>query len=131
MLREDDLTSDEKNSFIDVIQSNGNSLMSLIESLVDFSKLEADQMSVSMGEFNLNPLLESACDNTEKLLKSEEKDKVKVIRSFESEDGLRIVSDRHRLNQVLSHILSNAIKFTESGEIEIGYKLTGEELGIM
>jgi len=130
MLREDDLTSDEKNSFIDVIQSNGNSLMSLIESLVDFSKLEADQMSVSMGEFNLNPLLESACDNTEKLLKSEEKDKVKVIRSFESEDGLRIVSDRHRLNQVLSHILSNAIKFTESGEIEIGYKLTGEELGI-
>lgn len=130
MLREDDLTSEEKNSFIDVIQSNGNSLMSLIESLVDFSKLEADQMSVSMGEFNLNPLLESACDNTEKLLKSEEKDKVKVIRSFESEDGLRIVSDRHRLNQVLSHILSNAIKFTESGEIEIGYKLTGEELGI-
>ncbi len=130
MLREDDLSSEDRNSFIDVIQSNGNSLMSLIESLVDFSKLEADQMSVSMGEFNLNPLLESACDNTEKLLKSEEKVKVKVIRSFESEDGLRIVSDRHRLNQVLSHLLSNAIKFTDEGEIEIGYKVEGEELGI-
>jgi len=130
MLREDDLSSEDRNSFIDVIQSNGNSLMSLIESLVDFSKLEADQMSVSKGEFNLNPLLESACDNTEKLLKSEEKEKVKVIRSFENEDGLRIISDRHRLNQVLSHLISNAIKFTEEGEIEIGYKLDGDDLGI-
>ncbi len=130
MLREDDLTHEDKNSFIDVIQSNGNSLMSLIDSLVDFSKLEADQMSISMGEFNLNPLLETLCENTEKLLKSEDKSKIQLIRSFEFEDGFRIVSDRHRLNQVLNHIVSNAIKFTEEGEIEIGYKVSDNETAI-
>jgi two-component system, sensor histidine kinase and response regulator len=121
MLREDDLTSEEKNSFIDVVQSNGNSLMSLIDSIVDFSKLEADQMTVSMGEFNFNPLLDSICDHTEKQLISEEKRHIKVIKTKLSEDGIRIIADRHRLYQVLNHLVSNAIKFTDEGEIEIGY----------
>ena len=59
MLKEDDLTIEDRNSFIDVIQSNGNSLMTLIDSIVDFSKLESDQMIVSMGEFNFKTLFDS------------------------------------------------------------------------
>ncbi len=65
MLREDKLTNEDRNYFIDVIQSNGNNLVSLIDSIVDFSKLEADQMSVSLGEFNIHPFIESVIDHTE------------------------------------------------------------------
>lgn len=127
MLREDDLSNEDKNSFIDVIQSNGNSLMTLIDSIVDFSKLEAGQMVVSMGEFNFKPLFESACEYAVNLLKTEEKSSIKVIRTMPENADIRITSDRHRLNQVLNHMISNAVKFTDQGEIELGYKKEGEK----
>jgi PAS domain S-box-containing protein len=121
MLREDDISHEDKNSFIDVIQNNGNSLMTLIDSIVDFSKLETEQMVVSMSEFNFKPLHDSACDYAEKLLISEEKSGIKVVRTCPEEPDIRINADRHRLGQVLNHLVSNAVKFTEKGEIEIGY----------
>lgn len=123
MLREDDLSSEDRNSFIDVIQSNGNSLMTLIDSIVDFSKLETEQMTVSIGEFNFKPLFDSASEYAEKMLISDQKQsEVKLIRTTPDEPNIRIKSDRHRLNQVINHLISNAIKFTDQGEIEIGYK---------
>jgi PAS domain S-box-containing protein len=121
MLREDKLTNEDRNYFIDVIQSNGNNLVSLIDSIVDFSKLEADQMSVSLGEFNIHPFIESVVDHTEKSLISEGKGHIRVVKGAVNDKHIRIVSDRHRLNQVLLHLVSNAIKFTDEGEIEIGY----------
>lgn len=130
MLREDDITPEERNMFIDVIQSNGNALTSLIDSIVDFSKLETEQMSVSMGEFNFDTLFDSACDYTQNILVSAEKSHIKLLRTKGSENGIRIVSDRHRLNQVLNHLISNAVKFTDNGEIEIGYKVLDSQLAI-
>jgi two-component system, chemotaxis family, CheB/CheR fusion protein len=128
MLREDTLTVEDRNYFIDVIQSNGNNLVSLIDSIVDFSKLEAEQMSVSMSEFNINPLVESIIDHTEKSLTSEGKSNIKVVKGAMSESQVRILSDRHRLNQVFHHLISNAIKFTDEGEIEIGYTIDESHL---
>lgn len=123
MLREDDLSSEDRNSFIDVIQGNGNALMTLIDSIVDFSKLETEQMTVSMGEFNFKPLFDSVAENIEKMLITEQKNQqIKLIRTLPEEPNIRIKSDRHRLNQVMNHLASNAIKFTDKGEIEIGYR---------
>jgi len=122
MLREDEITKEDRNSFIDVIQNNGNSLMTLIDSIVDFSKLESDQMTISMGEFNFKPLFDNICEYAENLIKAEEKTNIKVIRTIPEFPDIRIVSDRHRLSQVLTHIVSNAVKFTDEGEIEIGYQ---------
>jgi PAS domain S-box-containing protein len=130
MLREEDISQEERNSYIDVIQSNGNSLMTLIDSIVDFSKLEADQMSVSLSEFNFNPLFDTICDHTQKVLLSENKQHIKLVINKESEEGVRIISDRHRLNQVINHLISNAVKFTDQGEIEIGYKIIDDQLAI-
>jgi PAS domain S-box-containing protein len=130
MLREDDVSKEERNMYIDVIQSNGNGLMTLIDSIVDFSKLEADQMTISFGEFNFNPLFDSICEYTKKILLSENKTAVNLKISKGSEDGIRIINDRHRLNQVMNHIISNAVKFTDQGEIEIGYEIDQKYLSI-
>jgi PAS domain S-box-containing protein len=130
MLREENVTPQERNTYIDVIQSNGNSLMSLIDSIVDFSKLEADQMSISLGEFNFSSLFDSVCNHAEKILVSEEKTHIKLIRTKGIKENVRIVSDRHRLNQVLNHLISNAVKFTDKGEIEIGFTRDDQILSI-
>lgn len=123
MLREESLSTDDRNYFIDVIQNNGNNLVSLIDSIVDFSKLEAEQMSVSMSEFNINPLIDSIIDHAEKSIISEGKDRITIVKGKMETQPIRIVSDRHRLNQVFLHLISNAVKFTDQGEIEIGYQL--------
>lgn len=128
MLREESLTTEDRNSFIDVIQTNGNNLVALIDSIVDFSKLEADQMSVSMSEFNINPLIKSVLDHAEKSLIAQGKDGVKVIKGSMLETPVRVVCDRHRLNQVFLHLISNAVKFTDKGEIEIGYRIDAEHI---
>jgi two-component system, sensor histidine kinase and response regulator len=127
MLREENISSEERNSFIDVIQSNGNSLMTLIDSIVDFSKLESDQMVVSKGEFNFKPLYDSICEFTANLLKTEEKTHIQLIKTIPENPDIRIVSDRHRLNQVINHLVLNAVKFTDQGEIEIGYYQNNEK----
>ncbi|MGF7140308.1 PAS domain-containing sensor histidine kinase [Roseimarinus sediminis] len=131
MLREDDLSTEDRNSFIDVIQSNGNSLMTLIDSIVDFSKLETDQMVVSISEFNFRPLFESLCDHASKLIATEEKSsKIKLIKTLPEQLEVRIKSDRHRLNQVLTHLISNAVKFTDEGQIELGFELDNKKINI-
>lgn len=130
MLREDDLSSEDRNSFIDVIQSNGNALMTLIDSIVDFSKLETDQMTVSISEFNFKSLFDSVCNEAQKLLVISEKTNIKLIRTLPENPEVRIHADRHRLNQVLNHMVSNAVKFTDEGEIEIGYKTNDSSIKI-
>ncbi|MDA3881387.1 MAG: PAS domain S-box protein [Prolixibacteraceae bacterium] len=131
MLREEGLTEDDRTSFIDVIQSNGNSLMTLIDSIVDFSKLETDQMSVSLSEFNFEQLFNSVFEHSEKLLRTEEKhEMIKLTRQIPDNPQIRIKSDRHRLGQVMNHLISNAIKFTDQGEICIGYNVSNEKINI-
>ncbi|MCF8361707.1 MAG: PAS domain S-box protein [Prolixibacteraceae bacterium] len=131
MLREDGLSEEERNSFIDVIQSNGNSLMTLIDSIVDFSKLETEQMSVSKSEFNFKPLFDSVFEHAKKLLRTEEKHKsVKLTQDVPENPKIRLTSDRDRLGQVMNHLISNAIKFTDEGEICIGYRVNNEKINI-
>jgi PAS domain S-box-containing protein len=131
MLREDGLSAEDRNSFIDVIQSNGNSLMTIIDSIVDFSKLETEQMSVSKGEFNFKPLYDSVFEHAKKLLRTEEKhNAVKLIQDTPENPEVRLKSDRERLGQVMTYIVSNAIKFTDEGEICIGYRINNEKINI-
>ncbi len=131
MLREDDLSDEDRHSFIDVIQSNGNSLMTLIDSIVDFSKLETEQMSVSKSEFNIKPLFDSVFEHAQKLLRTEEKhNAIKLIQDIPDDPDIRINADRHRLGQVINHLVSNAVKFTDEGEICIGYHVSNEKINI-
>jgi PAS domain S-box-containing protein len=131
MLREDGLSEEDRNSFIDVIQSNGNSLMTIIDSIIDFSKLETDQMSVSKSEFNFKPLFDSVFDHAQKLLRTEEKhNAIKLVQDIPENPEIRINSDRDCLGQVMNHLVSNAIKFTDEGEICIGYSINNEKINI-
>jgi PAS domain S-box-containing protein len=130
MLREPSNTEEDTNSFIDVIQSNGQSLMTLIDSIVDFSKLEADQMGISKSEFNLNALLETVCSDAHKSLVANFKENIQLIKTINEKAQCRIFTDRHRLNQVMNHLVSNAVKFTDEGQIEIGYQVTGKNVTI-
>lgn len=99
---------------LDVMTSSGQALLSIINDILDLSKIEAQQLEVEEIEFDLFELL----DGVVRLYghKADEKG-LDFQRGFHFDAGARIRSDPTRLRQVVSNLVSNAIKFTTSGNV--------------
>jgi signal transduction histidine kinase len=90
-------------------------LLSLINGLLDLSKIEAGRMEVYAEAFNLNDVIRSAISTVEPLLKN---GRVQLVSEIAS-DISPMKTDREKLRQVMLNLLSNAVKFTEKGEIKV------------
>ncbi len=90
-------------------------LLSLINSVLDLSKIEAGQMEIHATEFAVEPLLDMALRTVEPMVKT---DRVRLMKTVEP-DLPSIRSDQDKLKQILINLLSNAAKFTEEGAVTI------------
>ncbi|MHC1704750.1 MAG: ATP-binding protein [Tenuifilaceae bacterium] len=117
------LTSDKRKRFIEIINSKGNILVKLINDIIDASKVEAGQLTVVYAPFNINNLLRNMLRfyKKEKVFQKREALEIKLVIP-DGTDFLELVTDEGRLEQVLTNLISNALKFTERGSIEFGYK---------
>jgi PAS domain S-box-containing protein len=124
LLRNPYLNPIEKENYIKVIHTNGLQLLNLINDIVDIAKIEANQLLVTKVNFPINSLITDIYN----LFVEEQKrlHKTDILFTFETPsdtDRLNILTDRYRLQQILSNLLSNAFKFTKSGEINFGYSI--------
>lgn len=114
----------ELNMYLEMIKSNGNILLNLVNDIIDISKIESNQVDLHETAFSLNKLFdELRCFIlTEKMTK--QKDEVELITRLgcNNEDCF-ISGDRQKLQQVLTNLIGNAIKFTLAGEVEFGYTI--------
>lgn len=100
---------------LDQIQKSGTHLLTLIEDILDISKLEADKVSIYPEKFDVSTLLSEAKNLVAPMVK-----KNANILEIEEQDNLGFMfSDRKRVKQILFNILSNAAKFTHEGKITI------------
>lgn len=101
---------------LDVMTASGQALLSIINDILDLSKIEAQQLEVEEIEFDLFELL----DGVVRLYahKADEKG-LEFRRGFHFDTAARIRSDPTRLRQVVSNLVSNAIKFTASGSVTL------------
>jgi len=109
------LTPDQRD-VVDVIRQSGESLLVVINDILDYSRIEAGQM-----EMEWLPLrLQEVVDNSLRLLgpRAQEKD-VAIAVDLGADIPPLILGDRTRLQQVLMNLVSNAVKFTERGEVRI------------
>jgi len=116
----EEVTDEEtKNQYLQIIQLNGQSLMQLLNDLIDLSKIEAGDMTIRKKNFSLQELFEEL---KEIYLKDIVKRKKKNIRLEYKlpDDEIIMCSDPHRLKQVLCNLLTNAVKFTVKGNITFG-----------
>ena len=117
LLNQSDRTS-EIPDFSANIRSSSRHLLDLVNDILDFSKASAKRLELSPTEVNIGEFIHGLkrVDTTEQL-----KD---VTFSKESEgcEGIVVLADRVRLNQVLQNLLSNAFKFTETGEVKLTIK---------
>ncbi len=119
---------EELDEFVKVIIENGEHLLSLINEIIDLSKIEAGMLELSKHEFSLNKLI----DELHTFFKSDKNvmDKgleISCKKGLPDEESI-IIFDRTRLKQVLLNLINNACKFTEKGSVELGYYLNAGQL---
>ncbi len=121
------LTAEKKKQYIDIITNKGNSLVKLINDIIDASKVEAGQLTVIFVPCNINNLLRNLHRFyiKDRLFQKRETVDIKLILPIGT-DFLDLVTDEGRLEQVFTNLIGNALRYTEKGSIEFGYKLDNQ-----
>ncbi len=125
MVSSPDFSIEEKNRFLDIIISNGKLLMTLINDMISLSKIESNQVEVVKSNCLVNDMLVVMY----KEVSSEIDDSQNVVLKLKNENAnhkFSIYTDHSLLKDVFFKLLDNALKFTENGTIEFGYRTTGD-----
>jgi PAS domain S-box-containing protein len=122
LLNDENINPEDKNQFINLIHSSGNSLMNLINDIIDISRIEAGEFTTHKKKYEIDVILNNLFLEYEQILATEnEKSNIKLIFNKNPELSNSIINtDVERLNQVFRNLLTNAIKFTLDGSIEFG-----------
>lgn len=115
LLSETKLTPEQR-IYVDTIRSSSDTLLTLINDILDFSKIESEKLELEMVSFDLRECLEHIFDLVSE--KAAQKD-LDIYYTVTEDTPPEVVSDSTRIRQILFHLVSNAIKFTEKGEVEI------------
>jgi len=104
----------KQQGYIQVIQSSGTMLLSLVDNILDFSSLGTGSLELETHEFGVLELLERVLEITGYHAYSKD---LELAGTIEVDTQLRVRGDRNRLRQILVNLVSNAIKFSEQGAI--------------
>lgn len=105
---------DEQRKYLDMARSAGGSLMRILDDILDFSKIEAGRLDITPVDFDLEDVIDSVA--AVMTVDSDTKP-IELAVGIEPEVPRRLKGDELRLRQVLVNLASNAIKFTEQGEV--------------
>lgn len=100
---------------LQIIFQSGHSLLGLIDSILDLSKIEAGKMELELEEVDPMQLLDEVVAMSAGLVKGRPIE----LRYHRPEEQFRVMGDRNRLRQVFTNLAGNAIKFTEAGSVTI------------
>ena len=106
----------EQTSHLETIRQSGDMLMHLIDDILDFSKIEAGKVELDLQEIFLVDHLKAMIDLYRPLAEKKNLDLSLVVDLCSS---LKLRVDIHKIRQIVSNLISNAIKFTQSGSIEL------------
>jgi len=124
LLGEKNINDQEREDYNRIVQSSSNTLLDLISDILDISKIEAGQLVLDLREVLLQQVIDDMTGIFDILIRREDigsNKPVKLKVTIKKEIlNTRIITDRLRLEQILSNLISNAIKFTRQGYIEIG-----------
>jgi|GEM_PF-1362880 len=115
-------------SYLDTVKTSGNTLLNLLNDILDFSKLEAGKLNLSELKFNPNDVVEHSLQLFVELAHSKGLELIPV--TLPALPNL-MVGDPDRLGQVLMNLVSNAIKFTEHGEVVLSVDCVEEHTDSM
>ncbi|MBI9054700.1 MAG: PAS domain-containing protein [Bacteroidales bacterium] len=123
LLKDRDITEEEKGNYLKIIDSNGTQLLTLINDIIDVSKIEVGQLSFHKTNSEIRPVLNEIHYFFIQEQKRFKNQNVRLELHVPQNLNDIIYTDISRLQQVLNNLISNAIKFTEKGIIKLGYDI--------
>jgi signal transduction histidine kinase len=118
--------NDEQKKQMNMVRGSAQHLLSLINDVLDLSKIEAGQLQVAYENFDLRSMMEKAVESARPLAGKKGLELTYAV-SYEIET---ITGDRRRVEQILLNLISNAIKFTEKGSVKIECEPEGDNVTI-
>lgn len=130
LLNDSEVSQEERDEFVEHIKNSGNSLLQLIDDIIDISKLDAGQIVQENSRLSITRLLaELFAFYNERLQETGKKDIQLLVNGIRENVDWTVMADGVKINRIFRHLLSNAVKFTGSGYIEFGVKMeTPDEL---
>ncbi len=125
LLNSETNTKDDIFEFTDMINQSGKRLIEIVNNVLDISKIQTGQVSIEKTSISLSSLFTYITTFFSPLAKTKN-----IKLSYQDLDGVypKIFSDEAKLNQILTNLVNNAIKFTKSGNIDFGYEIKGENI---
>lgn len=114
--------AEERQALMDLVNENTQKLLRIVDDVVNISKVEAGKDELVITTFDLAVAVNQIMDQFVSKLKPG----VEMISNFSS-SSLMVTTDRNHLSEVVRHLVSNAVKFTDHGQIEVGFDMHGED----
>ena len=129
-----DLVSNKKNNLdkdqvesATIIENSGQELLNLINEILDLSKIEAGRMAINIENVNLSEIAEGIMTNFKHL--TYDKGLKLIVTSTENLPET-VQTDQQKLDQIIKNLISNAVKFTQKGEVSVEFSRPGEEVNL-
>jgi len=127
LLRDTPLDEDQRES-VETVVSSGEYLLTILDDLLDISKLDADKLELEMVPF----IIADVVDQTLAVMAPRAQEKELTLNADMAGDlPPVVVGDPHRIRQILLNLLSNAIKFTQTGSVSLSVQSKGESDGVV
>ncbi len=125
LLKSQDLSKEDVHRHLSVIDRNAKHLLTVIDDILDLSKVEAGRMSLEKIDFSLTDLL----DDFNSIMSFRARDKgIEFLIRKATPLPERVISDPTRIRQILNNVVGNAIKFTRKGLVQLAVGLQGDTL---
>jgi signal transduction histidine kinase/DNA-binding response OmpR family regulator len=124
LLRQSTTLDERQRRYAATIQQSGNALLDIINDILDFSKIEAGKLELHVEPFNVRDIVEDAVDILAERAHSKG---LQLFCDMPSDIEKSVTGDAQRLRQIVINLISNAVKFTERGEVKITVQHSGSD----
>jgi len=125
LLEDESQDFEDRSIFIKLIQKNGDILLTLINDIIDISKIEANLLTVKRKPLKLSKFLDEMNHHYSETVLSKKDKSIQFYLNNEVEPESLVLTDENRLKQILDNLLGNAIKFTSNGSVTLDVKKEG------
>lgn len=127
MLRADGLDPEQKREYFDIINQSSQALLKLIDDIIDVAKIEAGHVRIVPHPTDITSFMKDLYAVVDRDVQLSGKE-IEVVLDLPWEEEFTVNIDSFRLKQMMMNLLNNAVKFTERGKVEFGYRVKEEKV---
>jgi len=124
LLNDKDINYDIRKELINQINIHSNTLLNLIDNIIDLAKIDSGQLAVKKVECPMDAILEELHDSFAETVAYKDVDL--ALHPDPNLSDHPVLADPYRVRQVFNNLIDNAVKFTDAGMVEFGYEIAGE-----